>query len=404
MDHIKVALSHLNEERSLFLQADRANRFDYVVNKRLNDLLYETYNKYSCAYRYSTVNTFRFLETVINSLKINDYYSVNDTSFVIIELEKLKNITDKYQYDGLVYILLKIETETDLVFPEKLQKEDEAQIISTNATKLVIKRSFITYTKPLQNLSYAYSGDETDITSNRYDALTETQNNAAVDALSLININDNERIEPIVYIEVLIAKFDITIYKGTMLRLLPNAWINDDIVDFYMKLLQQYADKIAKTNYYFSSMFMGKLLEDGKYDFDKVKKWKDQQKIKSFDWYNKIFFPINISNSHWVLICADRSKLTLTYYDSLGNDGDLYLDCIEKYFKEYSRNDKWTRVNIPNDQPIQMNGCDCGIFALMTADFLTSDLSINYIKQDGIDFLRRKICSSILAGELPYSD
>ncbi len=62
---------------------------------------------------------------------------------------------------------------------------------------------------------------------------------------------------------------------------------------------------------------------------------------------------------------------------------------------------KWT-LELPFNNPKQQNNYDCGIFCLMTADFILEDLPLTFTQLNIPDF-RYKICWSICNNQLPYS-
>ena len=70
-----------------------------------------------------------------------------------------------------------------------------------------------------------------------------------------------------------------------------------------MKLLQQRDNDLCiiykphkKSSYFFSSFFIYNLITaKGGYNYNNIKKWSDKFNIFEMD---KIFFPININNSH----------------------------------------------------------------------------------------------------------
>jgi ASC-1-like (ASCH) protein len=71
-------------------------------------------------------------------------------------------------------------------------------------------------------------------------------------------------------------KFNVKMTNGKMHGLKPNEWCNDEVVNFYMKMLQEYNDeKHGFTSYYFNSFFIAKLLDDPKnkeYCFENVER------------------------------------------------------------------------------------------------------------------------------------
>lgn len=76
---------------------------------------------------------------------------------------------------------------------------------------------------------------------------------------------------------VLKTKFNINITKRKLSCLRAGVWINDEIVNFYMQLLQERNERRShkfgtKRSHYFNSFFMQKLLENEEYTFANVKK------------------------------------------------------------------------------------------------------------------------------------
>ena len=106
--------------------------------------------------------------------------------------------------------------------------------------------------------------------------------------------------------------------------LLPNGWINDEVINFYFQLLQKRDNALYQCigypkakNFFFNSYFMNKLLDVGvsdKYNYSQVRKWTKQINIFTRE---KCFIPVNISLSPWTLIVIFMSTKKVIYYDSL---------------------------------------------------------------------------------------
>jgi sentrin-specific protease 1 len=60
----------------------------------------------------------------------------------------------------------------------------------------------------------------------------------------------------------------------------------------------------------------------------------------------------------------------------------------------------WQLENVI-DCPQQNNGCDCGVFTILCADYLSDDLELQY-KQSDISLWRKKIGIAFLKQNLPY--
>jgi hypothetical protein len=113
---------------------------------------------------------------------------------------------------------------------------------------------------------------------------------------------------------VIIVKFaiDITIRKLKCLR--PRTWLNDEVINFYFNMLMSGLHR-EEGFYSFSSFFFVRLLDPNKggYLYQNVRRWTTTVDIFS---KKKIFFPINIDNTHWTLLLIDLTVKTIFYYDS----------------------------------------------------------------------------------------
>ena len=183
-----------------------------------------------------------------------------------------------------------------------------------------------------------------------------------------------------------------------MRTLLPNTWINDEIINFYFQILQKYDHN--NDSYFFNSFFMTKLKG---FEFDEVKRWTRHINVFSF---KKLFFPVNINNSHWVLLVIDIENKFIGYYDSMGNEdshGNMEVlfrwmveEAIDKN-KDKINGHEWRLINYSRSIPLQTNGFDCGTFVIVAAHFLCVGQLLNY-SQDDMNSYREKIGNSILFG------
>lgn len=233
---------------------------------------------------------------------------------------------------------------------------------------------------------------------------------------------------------ILIEKYNIPMSEYNLRCLAPGQWLNDEVVNFYMSMLQEKDDILcAETqsrtpNCFFNLYFMSKLLERNIYCYKNVKRWTKKIDIFSKD---KIFVPVNINNTHWthcviymserriqVLLCFMRVLsfnyhfcTSLQYYDSMGSSGTKYLDALMQYLQDEHKDKKETPMSgveewilqtcIREETPQQQNGYDCGVFSILFADFLSENLPLLF-DQKCISSMRVKICASILAGKLWY--
>ena len=118
--------------------------------------------------------------------------------------------------------------------------------------------------------------------------LTQEENNMIQNALNNYKVN---------------SKYNISLIDFE--SLLPNKWLTDSVIDFYLSILTKFkSDQYAfNTNLYTSISS----------DISNSAHWNSDISLANF---KKIFFPICV-NFHWFLIVYDETKQTLTSYDSL---------------------------------------------------------------------------------------
>ena len=126
-----------------------------------------------------------------------------------------------------------------------------------------------------------------------------------------------------------------------------------------------------------------------------------------------MFFPVNISDSHWTLVIVLIQEKRIMYRDSFGSSGHVYTAAIKKYLVDEMYNkhgvtmsqadqDAWVVEPLPPaNSPKQQGFIDCGIFVCMYASFILENLA-ECFSQLNMIMLRNKICYSILKGQLYY--
>jgi Ulp1 family protease len=211
---------------------------------------------------------------------------------------------------------------------------------------------------------------------------------------------------------ILIDKFsiDMTRYKLSCLR--PGTWLNDEVVNFYMSMLQERDLQLVAQNvkrlssHYFNSFFISKLLEQGKYSYNNVRRWTKKFNILEKE---KIFCPVNISNTHWTLAVIYMQQQEIHYYDSMSSSGEFYLQALKKWVyddvldKQQQTLDmsSWKLLDRMSHVPQQRNGFDCGMFAITHADYLADDLPLEFSQEEMV-MRRMKVASMILQGSIEY--
>jgi sentrin-specific protease 1 len=165
-----------------------------------------------------------------------------------------------------------------------------------------------------------------------------------------------------------------------------------------------------KPSKFWNTFFMSKLYLDNKntYCFDNVRRWTKKIDIFMMD---KLFVPINIDNCHWTLAIVYMQEKQICYYDSFGGYRKDLVNVLLRWIiqeakerKNLSINqDEWRFPKSEEKVPKQYNGCDCGVFTILFANFKSDDLPFDFDHTE-INAYRFKIADSILRGYFGYND
>jgi hypothetical protein len=105
---------------------------------------------------------------------------------------------------------------------------------------------------------------------------------------------------------------------------------------------------------------------------------------------HKLFFPCNISQSHWSCIIADMVTKQISYFDSMQGNGDRYMHAILHYLQDDWNRTKgfvmpdvrqWTLHNA-RDTPRQTNSYDCGAFVCLFATCMYLGIPMDFHQSD----------------------
>ena len=188
--------------------------------------------------------------------------------------------------------------------------------------------------------------------------------------------------------KLVVKSFKINITYSDLDGLNGENWINDNIIEFYMKLIadrsvqQEYRSYNFPRVYSMSTYFFQNLMCRGP---DALGRWTKKEDIFTYD---IILIPIHLEE-HWCLAVVDFRCPGVFYYDSMGGHNMPALSAILQYLKqEYARKRngeldlKEYVKDIVADCPKQENGADCGIFACKTAEFLSRDATLRFTQRD----------------------
>ncbi|KAJ7325007.1 hypothetical protein JRQ81_018027 [Phrynocephalus forsythii] len=121
--------------------------------------------------------------------------------------------------------------------------------------------------------------------------------------------------------EILTSAFKLNVTRGDIQTLKNQQWLNDVVINFYMNLLVERNKRPGFPNLYaFSTFFYPKLNLAG---YNAVRRWTKEVDIFQYD---MILVPIHI-RVHWALVVIDMRRETITYFDSMGQNG--YRVCMQ---------------------------------------------------------------------------
>jgi len=220
--------------------------------------------------------------------------------------------------------------------------------------------------------------------------------------------------------DVVVSGFNVDMRRQDIRTCAPCTWLNDEVINFFMNLLKErdhalVAEAAAKgkerrSNWFFNSFFISKLLDDNNgYKYANVKRW--SRKAGDLFSYDKVFFPVNIGNSHWCLAVIHMQEKKIKYFDSLVGTGREYLLHLRRYLEDEHQDKKkktldvsgWELVHSDRQVvPQQANGADCGCFATAFAYMLSENLPIKYISQADMPAFRQRLVMSIMKKALTW--
>ena len=180
--------------------------------------------------------------------------------------------------------------------------------------------------------------------------------------------------------EVLCSRFNIDMDRKRFRCLRSRQWLNDEVINYYMGLLQERSDKEAKSAsggatqrrvWFASTFFLTKLRENG-YSFANVRRWTREKRgpgdriLTNVLDVDLIIIPRHFG-PHWTCIVVDVPGRTVTHYDSLGSeDGTAAADlqCVVHWLCDEvndkcnitMEHDAWHTHDLGTGAPRQLNG------------------------------------------------
>ncbi|GIZ03753.1 hypothetical protein CEXT_727791 [Caerostris extrusa] len=194
-----------------------------------------------------------------------------------------------------------------------------------------------------------------------------------------------------------ITAFDIQTLAGLN-------WLNDSVMHYYLSLIavrsltEEYRQRKCPTIHTYNTYFYSALRKKGEAH---VLRWTRKVEIFKFD---ILFVPIHFG-LHWALCVINNRYKTIKFYDSMRGTDDGTLKALQSYVvlelqtRTGVENPTPYSLEIIKDIPQQMNGSDCGMFALKYAEYISRNAPFTFT-QENMPYFRRRMVYEIITNQL----
>ena len=213
----------------------------------------------------------------------------------------------------------------------------------------------------------------------------------------------------------------------SMATLRPKAWLDDDVINFYMYLLIDRSArgtglKLAVSN---SHLVVALSKEWKKTKSTKIAKWSKWLVTKvDMESVELLLVPVHVSNVHWVLFAINFCERKMYWIDSLRDsrtsvsyakataEARLLADWVHHVAQHRTKKQGAKRDLISSEYnyckgpvqrdlgPKQNDSSSCGVCTCLTADYLALNLQPEY-STDDVETLRHRMAINISRGHLP---
>ncbi|CAJ1459727.1 unnamed protein product [Effrenium voratum] len=192
--------------------------------------------------------------------------------------------------------------------------------------------------------------------------------------------------------EVVCTRYGAELTRRHLSCLLPDEWVNDEVVNAYLRLVQDFSKGVWCPN----TFFWPKLEEGG---HAAVERWARRAAI-DVALLRCIIVPLHLEGCHWALAVMKMSQRTIEYFDSLGLAAP---DNLQSRLSEYASMEAsalsgcW-KLKVATAQ-LQENTSDCGVFMLAYAECMALGTPMS-VDASQVAKKRRAIALTILRGQL----
>lgn len=171
--------------------------------------------------------------------------------------------------------------------------------------------------------------------------------------------------------EVICVRFNATLTRRDLSYLLPEQWVNDEVMNCYLRMIQEQSDGQLWCP---SSFFWPKLELGG---HAAVQRWARRAAVNVAS-CDALVVPLHLEGCHWSLAVVRISLHHILYLDSLGMPAPELLQSRLSEFvsKEDPALSGLWQLYVVNKIPTQLNSSDCGIFVLAYAECVARSLPL----------------------------
>jgi Ulp1 family protease len=168
-------------------------------------------------------------------------------------------------------------------------------------------------------------------------------------------------------------------------RMQPGQWLNDSCIQTCADVILSHKTTNCHilNSHYFNTMQVSSL-----------QKMERQYDRRSFSAFDHLMYPVNITNTHWILLHAIRADRRLVLYDSLHAPHTSIRRVLQEHLQALTQ-DAWTTE--VGDCPRQTNAVDCGVFVLCTMLALSRSSNFTFSQRD-MNWWRLWFCNQLRVG------
>jgi len=217
---------------------------------------------------------------------------------------RLRNKKNKRKYWRQLRHLRKREAELKLAAIEVSSDDDATDTtVSTNSGVKCHQGFFDSReSQRLESIDAVIEDAAGDLLQSKYRPITSSEEKVITETMGLSGRT------------IIQTQFGINMTVSLLQCLTPGVWLNDEVINFWLGMVQQRTNKRASSDKYplkhktrvliMNSFFWPRLYNKGVYSYKNVRRWTKKSKLKKmgvhsiFD-LDKFLFPVHVNKTHW---------------------------------------------------------------------------------------------------------